>query len=122
MKAALFDTVGRPLRIDEVADPEPAADEVLLRVSACGICGSDLHMTEDATFGLKGGEIIGHEFAGEIVSIGSDVTGFAIGDRVAVAPMRGSRTTLIATARWSDGSKARKTAPMPPRPSTPCTT
>jgi len=90
MKAALFDTVGRPLRVDTIGDPQPQADEVVLKVAACGICGSDLHMTEDPkTFGIGQGVVLGHEFAGEIVSLGADVTGFAIGDRVAVAPMRG---------------------------------
>lgn len=90
MKAALFDTVGRPLRVDTIGDPSPAHDEVLLKVAACGICGSDLHMTEDPeTFGIGQGVVLGHEFAGEVVALGSDVTGFAAGDRVAVAPMWG---------------------------------
>jgi 2-desacetyl-2-hydroxyethyl bacteriochlorophyllide A dehydrogenase len=63
---------------------------VLLSVAACGICGSDLHMTEDpATFGVGEGFVLGHEFAGEIVRCGSGVTGLRPGDRVAVAPMRG---------------------------------
>lgn len=90
MKAALFDTVGRPLRVDTIGDPSPARDEVLLKVAACGICGSDLHMTEDPeTFGIGQGVVLGHEFAGEVVALGSDVTEFATGDRVAVAPMWG---------------------------------
>lgn len=90
MKAALFDTVGRPLRIESVADPEPAADEILLRVSACGICGSDLHMTQDpAMFGVGQGAVLGHEFAGEVLDRGADVTDLRPGDHVAVAPMRG---------------------------------
>ncbi|GAB4354180.1 MAG: alcohol dehydrogenase catalytic domain-containing protein [Oricola sp.] len=90
MKAALFDTVGRPLRVDTISDPEPEADEVVLKVAACGICGSDLHMTEDPeTFGIGQGVVLGHEFAGEIVALGKDVSGFRPGDRVAVAPMRG---------------------------------
>ena len=90
MKAALFDSVGRPLRIDDIGVPEPAADELLIRVAACGICGSDLHMTEDpVTFGLDQGDVLGHEFAGEVVRCGSDVAGIEPGDRVAVAPMRG---------------------------------
>jgi len=90
MKAALFDTVGRPLRIDTVQDPEPADDEVLLKVAACGICGSDLHMTEDpATFGVGQGAVLGHEFAGEVIAIGRSVEGLSVGDRVAVAPMFG---------------------------------
>ncbi|CAN7548141.1 zinc-dependent alcohol dehydrogenase [Rhizobium sp. LjRoot254] len=90
MKAALFDGVGQPLRIDDIKVPEPDHDEVLLKIAACGICGSDLHMTEDpVTFGLKPYDVLGHEFAGEIVRCGSEVTDLKPGDRVAVAPMRG---------------------------------
>jgi 2-desacetyl-2-hydroxyethyl bacteriochlorophyllide A dehydrogenase len=90
VKAAIFDGVGRPLRVDEVQAPQPAADEVLLRVAACGICGSDLHISEDpVTFGVGQGTVLGHEFAGEIVSVGSGVSDFEPGDRVAVAPMWG---------------------------------
>lgn len=90
MKAALFEKTGQPLYIDDIAVPEPDADEVLLKIAACGICGSDLHMTEDPqTFGLKQYDVLGHEFAGEVVRCGADVTGLKPGDRVAVAPMRG---------------------------------
>ena len=90
MKAALFETVGRPLRVDTIGDPSPAPDEVLLKVAACGICGSDLHMTADPeTFGIGQGVVLGHEFAGEVVASGSDVTGLTTGDRVAVAPLWG---------------------------------
>ncbi|PSJ59579.1 zinc-dependent alcohol dehydrogenase [Kumtagia ephedrae] len=90
MKAAIFDGVGKPLRIADLDRPEPANDEVLLRLAACGICGSDLHMTEDpATFGIGEGFVLGHEFAGEILRCGGGVTGLKPGDRVAVAPMYG---------------------------------
>ncbi|MBB5754903.1 zinc-dependent alcohol dehydrogenase [Prosthecomicrobium pneumaticum] len=90
MRAAIFDGVGIPLRIDRVEDPAPAADEVVLRVAACGICGSDLHITEDpAPFGIGPGFVLGHEFAGEVVARGAEVTDLALGDRVAVVPMRG---------------------------------
>ena len=90
MKAALFETVGRPLVIADAAAPQPDADEVLLSVSACGICGSDLHMTEDPkTFGLNRGGILGHEISGEVRACGAGVTDLKPGDRVAVAPMRG---------------------------------
>jgi len=90
MKAAFFEGVGRPLRIGGLDIPEPADDEVLLRIAACGICGSDLHMTEDpTTFGIGEGFVLGHEFAGEVVRCGRHVTGLRPGDRVAVAPMRG---------------------------------
>lgn len=90
MKAVLFDTVGLPLTLGDLAVPEPAEDEVLLRIAACGICGSDLHMTEDPkTFGLRQYDVLGHEFAGEVVRCGQAVSGLEPGDRVAVAPMRG---------------------------------
>ena len=90
MKAAIFEGIGQPLRIDGLPTPQPAEDEVLLRVSACGICGSDLHMTEDpATFGISEGFVLGHEFAGEVVGAGHGVVDIRLGDRVAVAPMRG---------------------------------
>ena len=90
MKAAIFDGVGRPLRLGDLASPLPAADEVLIHIAACGICGSDLHMTEDpVTFGVGQGSVLGHEFAGEVVAIGSEVANLKVGDRIAVAPMRG---------------------------------
>lgn len=90
MKAALFDGVGRPLRIEEIETPEPDGDEVLLRIAGCGVCGSDLHMTvEPETFGLKPSDVLGHEFAGEVLRCGVGVTHLKPGDRVAVAPMRG---------------------------------
>ena len=90
MKAAVFDGVGHPLRVAHLQQPEPGPDEVLLRVAACGICGSDLHITEDpVTFGVGQGTVLGHEFAGEVVALGSEVTTLALGERVAVAPMWG---------------------------------
>lgn len=90
MKAAIFDQVGRPLRIGEVPDPTPGGDEVVLRVEACGICGSDLHITEDpAPFGIGEGFVLGHEIAGEVVAVGKSVTTLKAGDMVAVVPMRG---------------------------------
>jgi (R,R)-butanediol dehydrogenase/meso-butanediol dehydrogenase/diacetyl reductase len=90
MKAVFFRGVGRPLELGGAGAPEPAEDELLLDIAACGICGSDLHMTEDpVTFGIGEGMVLGHEFAGEVVRCGSGVSGFHPGDRVAVAPMRG---------------------------------
>lgn len=90
MKAAIFEQPGHPLHVGEIGDPSPAEDEVLLKVAACGICGSDLHMTEKPEiFGISSGFVLGHEFAGEIAALGADVSGFKVGDRVAVAPMWG---------------------------------
>jgi len=89
MKAAVFHQLHKPLEIESVADPKPGPGEVLIKVGRCGICGSDLHMTEEPAFGIQAGTVLGHEFAGEIVELGKDTNGVKIGDRVAVAPLRG---------------------------------
>lgn len=94
MKAAVWH--GRKdIRLEEVARPgSPQPGWVQIRVHWCGICGSDLHEylagpvfipTDRAhpLTGLKGQCILGHEFSGEIVALGEDVSGFAVGDRVA---------------------------------------
>jgi len=77
------------VRLDDVPIPEPAADEVVVRVEACGICGSDLGYI--AAGGLGGGPLaeplpIGHEFAGTVAAVGSAVEGVTDGLRVAVNP------------------------------------
>lgn len=90
MKAVIFDSPEQPLRLGTATTPRPAADEVRIRINACGICGSDLHMAEDpAVFGLTPGAVLGHEFAGEVVEVGGNVRTLTLGDRVAVAPIRG---------------------------------
>jgi L-iditol 2-dehydrogenase len=62
--------------------PELRSDEVLLRVQACGICGSDIHGWDGSTGRRNPPLIMGHEAAGEIVALGSEVTGWQVGDRV----------------------------------------
>ncbi|CAN7554438.1 alcohol dehydrogenase catalytic domain-containing protein [Pararhizobium sp. LjRoot255] len=89
MKAAVFDRLGAPLKIMDAEDPKPKTDYLLLKVCRCGICGSDLHMTEDPVFGVKSGDILGHEFSGEVVEVGSKAGAFKVGDQVTVAPNRG---------------------------------
>ena len=73
MKAAIFDAVGAPLRIADVPDPTPGPDEVVLRTAGCGICGSDLHITEDpAPFGIGAGFVswvLLHAFSGRAKTI-----------------------------------------------------
>jgi (R,R)-butanediol dehydrogenase/meso-butanediol dehydrogenase/diacetyl reductase len=89
MKAAVFRDFNGPLAIEEIAEPLPAVDQVLIRVARCGICGSDLHMTREPALGIQPGAVLGHEFSGEVVELGAQVQGFKVGDRVAVAPVRG---------------------------------
>ncbi len=105
MKAAVFQDFNRPLVIEERADPHPAADQLLIRVARCGICGSDLHMTREPALGARPGDVLGHEFAGEVVGLGRNAEGFSVGDRVAVAPIRGCGTCTSCRAgepAWCD--------------------
>ncbi len=81
MKAAVLRGV-HDLRLEEIADPEPAGNEVLIRVRAAGVCGTDVHMWEgtnkEGTFPF----IPGHEWAGEVVEVGREIKGVSVGDRV----------------------------------------
>lgn len=80
-----------PLSVEEVADPVPESDEILIRVTACGVCRSNLHMIEgdwvDGGNPAKLPIIPGHEVVGEIVETGSAVTALEVGDRVGVQPL-----------------------------------
>lgn len=89
MKAAVFESIGKPLTIEDVKEPEPGKDGVLIEVGRCGICGSDLHMTEDPMFGVTAGTVLGHEFAGEVVAVGPEVDNLKTGDLVSISPLRG---------------------------------
>jgi L-iditol 2-dehydrogenase len=88
MKAAVLMKPG-VIEIVERDIPTPAKDEALIRVKAVGLCGSDVHYYEHGKIGpyvVKKPIILGHESAGEIVSLGSDVRQLAIGQRVTVEP------------------------------------
>ena len=89
MRAAVFDRPGRPLDIVARPVPEPGERQVLLKVGRCGICGSDLHLTEPESCRLASGSIIGHEISGEVVALGSGVTRIKVGDHVAALPITG---------------------------------
>ena len=89
MKATVMQGLNVPLAVETVADPTPGAGQLVVRVGRCGICGSDLHMTEDPAFGMGAGDVLGHEFAGEVVALGKGVEGFATGDLVSVVPIAG---------------------------------
>ncbi|CCK30979.1 zinc-binding dehydrogenase [Streptomyces davaonensis JCM 4913] len=84
MKAAVIESVGRAV-VTEVPDPTPGPREVVVEVAACGLCGTDLHILQ-GEFAPKLPIVPGHEFAGEVVEVGREVTELSIGDRVAVDP------------------------------------
>ena len=75
------------LAIDERPEPSLAADEVLLEVEACGICGTDLHiLSTPPSHPANVGVVLGHEFVGRVRERGAAVESIAAGERVAVAP------------------------------------
>ncbi|MCA9511409.1 MAG: alcohol dehydrogenase catalytic domain-containing protein [Myxococcales bacterium] len=89
MRAATFETVGATMRIESVPDPTPGPGELVLRVRGCGICGSDLHVSQLAG-ALPRGAVMGHEFAGEVAAVGRDVEGgFREGEAVCALPAIG---------------------------------
>ncbi|MEI9965643.1 MAG: alcohol dehydrogenase catalytic domain-containing protein [Caulobacteraceae bacterium] len=87
MKAAIFQGVHKPLVIESLPDPTPGPGDVVVKVGLCGICGSDLHISEDPIFGVPAGAVLGHEYSGEVVEVGSGVTTVRKGDRLAVFPL-----------------------------------
>jgi (R,R)-butanediol dehydrogenase/meso-butanediol dehydrogenase/diacetyl reductase len=83
MRAAV--TVDNGFDIAEVADPTPRADELVVRVAACGVCGSDIK----ARPFMPDGTVMGHELGGEVVAVGADASaaGWRTGTTVAVLPV-----------------------------------
>jgi (R,R)-butanediol dehydrogenase/meso-butanediol dehydrogenase/diacetyl reductase len=88
MRAAVMQGLHKPLALETLPDPTPGEGELVVKVGRCGICGSDLHMTEDAGYGMKAGDVLGHEFAGEVVALGKGVEGIRTGDLVSVIPLK----------------------------------
>jgi L-iditol 2-dehydrogenase len=81
MRAAVYRGIG-DVRMEQVPVPEIGAGEVLIRVEACGICGTDLKKIHSGSH--EAPRIFGHETAGIIAAVGEDVRGFAVGERVMV--------------------------------------
>lgn len=88
MRAAVFREMSKPLVVETLPDPDPGPHDIVLKVRNCGICGSDLHMTEpQSLMPLPQGSVMGHEFAGEVVAIGKEAGGlWKAGDRAAGFP------------------------------------
>lgn len=105
MKAPVFKGVGKPLVIETLPDPTPAAGEIVLEIARCGICGTDLHMTDGHAQTYPEGVVIGHEFAGQVVAVGQGVTNFRTGDRAAAMPVVGCgrcASCLAGETIWCD--------------------
>jgi succinate semialdehyde reductase (NADPH) len=84
MLAAVLERANEPLRIEEIPIPEPGAGEVLVRVSACGVCHTDLHvMKAEVAFPLPA--VMGHEISGTVAALGPGVAGPPVGTEVVSA-------------------------------------
>ena len=114
MKAAVFLGPGQKLSIESRPDPTPAAGQIVIQVERCGICGSDIHMTEAHGL-LTPGSVLGHEFACEVVAVGAGVSGLRNGDRVTALPIAGCGScewcragtpNWCASVQWTGGGYA----------------
>jgi threonine dehydrogenase-like Zn-dependent dehydrogenase len=100
MKAAAY-FGKRDIRTVDLPLPQVRHDGVIVKVRACGICGSDLHvynsemLVENSTKVIDDYRIIGHEFTGDIVEVGDDVTEFNVGDRVASVHNKGGMAQFV---------------------------
>jgi threonine dehydrogenase-like Zn-dependent dehydrogenase len=87
MRAAVFAGPGR-IEVTDIPVPDVGPGDVLIRVRAASICGTDLRIMKHGHFRIPEGtqRVLGHELTGRIVETGGEVAGFAVGDRVSVAP------------------------------------
>ena len=84
MHAMVLDRPGQPLVMRERPVPQPAAGEILVAVSACGVCRTDLHVVDGELPHPKLPIVPGHEIVGRVAALGSGVKGFEVGQRVGV--------------------------------------
>lgn len=90
MKAAVCEAFGKPLALKDLPTPEPGPGDVLVRVAACGVCHSDLHLVDGdwAAWGTPLPIVPGHEVTGVVEKVGDGVTSLAVGDRVGIPWMQ----------------------------------
>src|SRR3974390_2843472 len=84
MKAMVLTGPGAPLRLQDMADPVPGPGEVRVRVSACGVCRTDLHVVDGELPDIRYPIIPGHEVVGRVDALGDGVDGLTPGMRVGV--------------------------------------
>lgn len=95
MRAVVFQRAEAALVIEQVSDPQAGADDLVIAVKYCGICGSDLHMADVHSFAsgmppLPAGAVMGHEFSGEVLEVGRTAARrWKVGERVTALPYIG---------------------------------
>jgi alcohol dehydrogenase, propanol-preferring len=111
MHAMVLAAAGRPLEARELSVREPAASELLIKVHACGVCRTDLHVVDGELHEPKLPLVPGHEIIGTVAALGADVDRFRIGERVGIPWLgftcgvcefcRGGRENLCEQARFT---------------------
>jgi len=92
MRAMILEAQRQPLRLADIPEPVPGPEQILIKVNACGVCRTDLHILDGDLKEPKLPLVLGHQIAGTVAGLGSGAEGFALGDRVGV-PWLG----------WTDG-------------------
>src|SRR5664279_4015394 len=95
MRAMVLLAPGEPLRMQERPDPLPGDGEIRVKVSACGVCRTDLHVVDAELAGIKYPVVPGHEIVGRVDLVGRSVTTHRIGERVGIP---GSATPAASAA------------------------
>jgi propanol-preferring alcohol dehydrogenase len=93
MRAVLFDAPGMPLRLAEIAIPQPGPGQVLIKVNSCGVCHTDLHIVDGELSEPKIPLILGHQIVGRIIQGGPGATRFHSGERIGVTWLGGTDGT-----------------------------
>lgn len=93
MRAVLFDAPGLPLRLSEIAIPQPGPGQVLIKVHACGVCHTDLHIIDGELSEPKLPLILGHQIVGRVIRGGPGATRFQGGERIGVPWLGGTDGT-----------------------------
>jgi propanol-preferring alcohol dehydrogenase len=102
MRAMLLDSPHTPLRLTELPLPTPGPGQILLRVSACGICHTDLHIVDGELTEPKLPLVLGHQIVARVAGLGSNVTRFPIGERVGVPWLGATDGTCPACLRGQE--------------------
>jgi len=100
MKAAVYYGY-HDIRLDDVPDPVCTPSDVIIETAACGICGTDISAYEHGSAFTTIGQVMGHEFAGKVVEVGSDVAAVQVGDRITAWPIvHCDRCARCAEGEW----------------------
>jgi threonine dehydrogenase-like Zn-dependent dehydrogenase len=109
MKALCWHGKG-DIRCDDAPDPQiEYGRDAIIRMTACAICGSDLHLLDGYIPFMEKGDVLGHEFMGEVVEVGAENKKLKVGDRV-VVPLRSAAGNASSVARAIGRSANARTA------------